>query len=304
MELPKIEVVWRNFPVSKADKQYARPEDVSRIVEAPCVLECDGRRIAAAIPMESPNFTAILRAVKVIDYISTHRGSGIQSTSRIFGFKPRDQIRSPFCSYADLHARQPKPAEIVANFAAEIEPIYRKHFGAEYKHHAESVVEVRADYRMGSSVFTSGIVNYDNLLPYHYDRGNFDGVLSCMVCLVDQMKGGELLMPEYDIGLRPTNHALIIFDGQAVLHGVAPFRFAPNGYRYTLVYYSLKAMWKCLPPDEELKHARTYRREQLKKRATDENYKNESESRLRFTAKRRQGIQRLRNADTSLSDDE
>jgi len=296
LELKKVEVKKREFAVEKANKQYAEKTDVEKIVGAPCSIECDGKRIAISIPIESPHLNSVLQAVKVIEYHKAARGSGIQSTSRIFGFKPRDHIRGPFCSYADLHTKQPKPAQIICNFADEIEKTYKKYFVDEYSHHSTVVETVREDYRMGESVFTSGIANYDNFLPYHYDRGNFNGVLSCMLCFTKGLEGGELLMPEYNIGISPTNQSLIIFDGQAILHGVAPFKIAKNGYRYTLVYYSLKQMWQCLTPDEELKYARTYRRGQLKKRAVDTEYKDNSDGRKKFTEQRRKGIARLANA--------
>lgn len=296
MELQTIEVKKREFAVEKANKQYAEKTDVERIVSAPCSIECNGKRIALSIPIESPNLDAVRQAVKVIEYNKASRGSGIQSTSRIFGYKPRDHIRGPFCSYADLHTKQPKAAGIICAFANEIEAEYKKYFSVEYAHHNSSVEVVSKDYRMGESVFTSGIANYDNFLPYHYDRGNFDKVFSCMLCFTKDLQGGELLLPEYDIGIECTNHSLMMFDGQAILHGVAPFNISQKGYRYTLVYYSLKQMWQCLTPDEELKYARTYRRGQLKKRAVDTEYKDNNDGRKKFTETRRKGIFRFHKA--------
>ena len=40
------------------------------------------------------------------------------------------------------------------------------------------------------------------------------------------------------------------------MHGVSPIRLKDKySYRYTIVYYSLKNMWTCLPIGEELKNA-------------------------------------------------
>ena len=44
-----------------------------------------------------------------------------------------------------------------------------------------------------------------------------------------------------------------MFDGQGIMHGVTPITYeSPLSYRYSIVYYSLKQMWKCLTIDEEL----------------------------------------------------
>ncbi len=65
-----------------------------------------------------------------------------------------------------------------------------------------------------------------------------------------------MAVPEYDIGLEVADQSLTLFDGQALLHGVTPFRRSgPQGYRFTVVYYSLQQMWQCLPPGEEAKRA-------------------------------------------------
>ena len=56
------------------------------------------------------------------------------------------------------------------------------------------------------------------------------------------------------------DNALIIFDGQAVLHGVTPInKFHPRGYRASVVLYALEAMKNCYPFEQELEFARTER---------------------------------------------
>ena len=47
-----------------------------------------------------------------------------------------------------------------------------------------------------------------------------------------------------------------MFDGQGLLHGVTPFtRTRRNGYRFTMVYYALQALWQCKDPTENVRTA-------------------------------------------------
>ena len=51
-----------------------------------------------------------------------------------------------------------------------------------------------------------------------------------------------------------------MFEGQNILHGVTPFeKLSSDSFRVTIVYYSLKEMWKCLEVDDEIVRARTSR---------------------------------------------
>ena len=50
--MKQIDVAKRNYPVDKANKQYARESDVDEILKPPFHLTADGRRIASAIIMD------------------------------------------------------------------------------------------------------------------------------------------------------------------------------------------------------------------------------------------------------------
>lgn len=80
--------------------------------------------------------------------------------------------------------------------------------------------------------------------------------------------GGGLNVPEYDIHFTLADHSLLMFDGQGLLHGVTPFKLTkPGGYRYSIVYYSLRQMWNCLPPNAEVNRIRKLKTEREFKRA-------------------------------------
>ena len=66
-------------------------------------------------------------------------------------------------------------------------------------------------------------------------------------------RGGELVCPELDLCFRLRDHSLFMFDGQAILHGVSPFRRdAPGRLPLLIVFDSLQQMWRCDPKDESV----------------------------------------------------
>ncbi len=71
-----------------------------------------------------------------------------------------------------------------------------------------------------------------------------------------------------------------MFDGQSILHGVTPInKVSPKGYRFSIVYYTLKRMWQCLEVDEELVRVRQKKTE--RERTRMEKPLNEAEGVLR-----------------------
>lgn len=80
--------------------------------------------------------------------------------------------------------------------------------------------------------------------------------------------GGHLSCPEYGLGFKLKNNSLLMFDGQSILHGVTPIqKKSASAYRYSIVYYSLQQMWKCMSVDEELARIRNKKTEREIKRA-------------------------------------
>jgi len=75
-------------------------------------------------------------------------------------------------------------------------------------------------------------------------------VWSNMLGFKRHCEGGYLAVPEYDLALEIADNSLSMFDGQNLLHGVTPMRLTSDGaHRFTIVFYSLKGVWQCLPVD-------------------------------------------------------
>jgi hypothetical protein len=241
----------------------ARPEDCSAVVAEPFrVVDGSGRTLLACVrPEVDPE--PFRRVVRALPYVTTDRSGGMRSVSCIFGSYPRVAMRIDMCRSAATAATHPSlHAAMVA--AADVAAAgYRAENPALYEAHRAHVRErVLPDWRMGDTPFTSGIANHTNPLHYHQDAGNFPGFWSAMFVLKAGVDGGLLCFPELDLAADFPDGTLVLFDGQSLIHGITPIRrLRPDGYRHTVVYYSLQQLWKCLPPGEELARIRRVRTE-------------------------------------------
>jgi hypothetical protein len=203
--------------------------------------------------------TDVRWAVKNIKYAKSKRTHGLVNTSAVFGYNPRQENKHDYCSATAMGVNYPKQHYIISRYAKEVAKFYHEFFPRIYNEHKERVKkDVKKEWRIFDSVFTSGIVNKNNQLKYHYDSGNFKNVFSNMIVFKGDVMGGHLVIPELDISLEVADNSLTIFDGQDYLHGVSPIEYLhQDSYRYSVVYYSLERMWQCMTVDEEIARIRT-----------------------------------------------
>lgn len=190
--------------------------------------------------------------------------------SGIFGFRPRVPFGANYCAVASSSIDCPSEHQEVCSFGRILDLEYEKHAPEIAAQHKELLQrEVRSEWIIPGTRFTSGIVNQNNPLNYHYDRGNLIGVMSCMIVFRELCTGGFLSLPEFDAKWLLEDNSFFFFDGQSFLHGVTPIkRLNKNGYRYSVVYYALRAMGKCGSPTEEVARCRSEKRKREKKRTT------------------------------------
>jgi len=194
----------------------------------------------------------------------TTRASGMATVDAIFGYKPRNSFRRSYCSSSAMSYKEPKQHEIFVEAAEEISKIYKKLLPERYDNHVESAKIFDKDWKLNNTPFTSGVLNVNNQLPYHVDRGNIDGVYSNMVSFCRNKTGGSLHIPLYGLKIDIVDKKLVMFDGQNIVHGVEPFKLGDGGYRYTAVYYSLKEMWRCVAVKEEIQKANNLKEKRFK----------------------------------------
>jgi hypothetical protein len=224
------------------------------------------------------NLSLLAERLKTINYSALNRVAGTaavsQALQRVFGYMPRKTGHRDYCTLASIGMEHPEAEHALEEGAKVAEHFYRLTSPDLHAQHAARLRQkrVRKQWRFGEgdSVFTSGIVNKNNPLPYHYDTGNFDQAWSAMFVFKSPgYSGGRLHVPEYDCAFELPDHSLIMFDGQDLIHGVTPVVNEGGAYRYSVVYYSLRMMWKCLTTMEEVDQAsvKKWRREKLRARA-------------------------------------
>jgi len=250
-------------------RRTATTDDYSELIHEPCIIKDENDIILGVYGILTGDRLEQLRSTLLkIKITKNRRTQGLKTQSRIFGYMPREPIRKNWCSSVVLSREQPREHAIVCQFATVLADYYRTYTPEIYSKHLELVDEkVIPEWKIKDSPFTSGIINKNNELKFHFDSGNFRDVYSNMVGFRKNVDGGHLAMPEYDIGLAIADGSITFFDGQAILHGVTPIEYlTEDAYRFTVVYYSLQGMWKCLPIDQEIARIRNIKAKQMEQR--------------------------------------
>lgn len=259
----------RDIDVKQYRFRRADEKDCSQLVEEDALIYIDGKLAIVYINKVAEDMTAFYNALTQIRYDKSTRTSGLVTTSRIFGYAPRNVLRNAPCRATSLAGDSPEQHNAIMKAASVAAKYYRTHNPDLATLHQQLTDEkVLGNYRMGDTMFTSGIINDNNPLLYHFDAGNYRGVWSAMFGFKKGIEGGYLAIPEIDTHLKISDKSLSLFDGQGLLHGVTPIKKThPDAKRYTIVYYSLQQMWNCQTPGTELEILRQRRTEYERKRS-------------------------------------
>ncbi len=249
-------------------KRSALEGDVSTVITEDTLVYCEGKPVILYARLQT-DLSQLLASVQKIKYEKNKRTTGLVTESAIFGYNPRNVIRKDFCSATGMAYNSPADHAIIAGFGVELTKLYQEFFPETYETHSGFVDEkISPDWKIKDTPFTSGIVNRNNPLKYHFDSGNVKNVLSNMVVLKKDVQGGGLACPEFDLLFECANNTVMLFDGQQILHGVTPIRkTSPNAFRYSVVYYTLLQMWQCLPIGEEIARIRKIHTQRERNRA-------------------------------------
>ncbi len=271
-----LEIKSKAIDLTKFSKRSALNTDFAHLITESTIITEDGKiKIIYKKLDDEPNFDSqeIVEALKRIEYDTNERTGGLKTTSRIFGYSPRNVLRKDFCSSTSLAREFPKEHEVVCRYGVKVAELYQENDPVAYSKHMKLASKVLPEWTIEDSPFTSGIINKNNPLKYHFDSGNFKDVYSCMLGFKQDVESGYLSIPAYDIALEIGNNSVTIFDGQSILHGVTPIKYLKtSAYRYTIVYYSLKQMWNCLPLGEEIGRIRNLKTNREMRRAEQETF--------------------------------
>jgi hypothetical protein len=246
----------------KRGYRNATHEDVSRVLRGNwIVVDDETDRPVIAYLVIPDDFSGMMPYLHRIKWTVSNRNDGTPSQAKTVGHLERNPVRQrDFCRMAGLATEDPEGHARILEYIGSTAAYYERLNPQLFAGHTEAAGKVLDQYRIGESPFTSAIINKDNVLPYHYDSGNFKDVWSLMLGFKKDVEDGYLVVPEYDLALEVADNSLSGFDGQVALHGVSPFKkLSRYAYRYTIVAYSKSGMWKCLSLDEEIARARKQR---------------------------------------------
>lgn len=201
----------------------------------------------------------MIEALSKVKFSINRRTNGLVTQSEIIGYRPRmvGLAGKKTCSKTAFGNKYKSIEDDLFAVARSAEKLYGEFAPGRYQNHAGLAENVRGEYLMPETHFTSGIINKNNPLKYHMDTGNFKDVFSIMLGLKKDVKGGYLHIPELRVNLKISNGSLSMFDGQRFVHGVTPMQgTTEKSYRFTIVFYSLVQMWNCLETSLEVANAK------------------------------------------------
>jgi hypothetical protein len=251
----------KSLDCKEFQKHHAKESDCSILINQDTTVLLNGKPLVVYIANLPKATDELFDALTKIKYETNTRTNGLVTSSKIFGYAPRNAIRQQACRAAAIAYQHPRESEVLKEFAKVAADQYRAtNEQLAGRHMALTDEKVKPSYRMAGSMFTSGIVNHNNPLKYHFDSGNYVGVWSAMFAFKRGIEGGHLSCPEIDMAFECGNGSLTMFDGQSILHGVTPIiKKRPDSVRYTVVYYSLKQIWACESNEDEIDRMRNSR---------------------------------------------
>lgn len=279
--LPRVEMTPREFEPAKLLREPVKSDPSFQKFSEPgvfCVagvpkiiygkMDCDLTPALAAI--SSIKFMQEVRTIHTSAISSKHRvkqgkAAGL-GESRIFGFRPPVGYAANYCGPCSATLEFPKQFKALVELGNQVAAKYKAICPDEFARQELLAREVRPEWRIPGTPFTSGIVNRNNSLRYHYDKGNIEDCMSCMIVFRKDCQGGMLSVPEFGAEFLLEDGAFFFFDGQKILHGVTPMYVGSFGYRYSVVFYALKKMMECGTLEQELQRARTSKTRTQKKR--------------------------------------
>ena len=262
--------IMETLNVKKSEKDFhillktvPKKSDCERIIDKDCIIYENGKAIIIYKIIDSDSINKIKRIITNVRYSKSARSNGLPTQSAIFGSLPRVPNRNNYCRITADTKNQKKESKEIMEFSKIIDDIYKCLLPEQHELNLKIIKDnVDGDYIIGSTPFTTININVNHAIRYHKDTGNFKNVYSNVLIIKEGVLGGHLICPEYNIGFKQSDGALILFDGQAIIHGVTPIKLVEaDGFRCSCVFYSLATMKNCYPYKLELERIKIVRDE-------------------------------------------
>jgi hypothetical protein len=179
------------------------------------------------------------------------RSSGLRDKSKevkqfstILGsIPPKPHMRRAFASSSSVHYHESARTFVKAMLLASEESmaLINQLAPSIYETQVESMSKVKDKWRFGK-YFTSSISNYNISAGFHVDNANIKGCINVIICKRSNSKGGCTTIPDYNATVDSCDNSMLVYPAWRNVHAVTPIiPLADDGYRNTLVFYSLKA---------------------------------------------------------------
>lgn len=291
--MKKVKIKRKELNCKEFIRRKAKQSDYKKLItEDTVVIDADSNKPVILYCTLDKDTIPLERQLNKLKFGSGKRTRGLKSSSSIFGYRPRNEIRQDYCSATAWALNNPESHAVVCSFAEEMERLYKEFLTESFEVHKNLISDkVLDDYKINDTIFTSGITNKNSALAYHFDTGNFKDCMSAMITIKRDVSGGYLSIPEYDIGLELKQGSVLIFNGQDIMHGVTPINFyTPKAYRYTMVYYSLSRIWQCEPIDDEIARVRNVKHKREQKRLLIDKDEEAKEEWLKIVSKNKKEL--------------
>jgi hypothetical protein len=256
-----IELEKLATPFAHLLKKTPKISDCEKIIKEDTIIKSKGEIVIIYKTISKSHINKIKRLVHGAKYTKSARSNGVPTQSAIFGSLPRVPNRNNYCRVTADTKKQKKIANSIMGFSKIIDSIYKDLLPAQHEMNLQIVrSNVESEYIIKDTPFTTINFNVNHAIKYHKDTGNFKGVFSNVLIIKEDVIGGHLICPEYNIGFEQGDGALILFDGQSIIHGVTPIKImAEGGFRSSCVFYSLSTMKNCYPYELELERIKGIR---------------------------------------------
>lgn len=231
------------------------------LIDYTCKLELEDAPPVFYLQETHPALEGLPDIINEISFNASNRSANQGEDSILFGAVSKQITKSGFCTQGALMSKNRDLDEMLCSKFAYafdsllMEKLPPRHRVSSIKVEGQSILP---EYRMGDTVFTSGVINRNSAFRYHYDGFNLKNTYTLMVVFRKNASGGHLVFPEYGIGFKLDSQAIIMFYGKGILHGVTPIqKHADDAYRISVVYYASENLGKCKTFEEELAEAQS-----------------------------------------------
>lgn len=187
-----------------------------------------------------------------------NRHSGMRQRSLVTNDVAPTKNKNDYPSSSMFTRQFPEKQRLVNRYARMLADEYRNALPEYYERQVEITSEggrkaILPDWKITGTPFTSGIINKDTSLGCHLDSRNLKDALSAMIVVNSGTRGGNLILPEYDLEFKLKDNTILIFNGCKIMHGVTPIHAEREGaHRYSLVFYTSAGFSGLGTPKQEL----------------------------------------------------